>query len=136
MTTTNYELSIENAVWVDSNPQFTKDPLPDRIPNILAIKGSLYNLFNCPIGARARIFQPEYGSEWHHYLQEPVDEITAAKMRITMFQAIARWEPRIIIDYEKTSVIAIPSLPGYKVTIVGLEATTGSVLTARFMESL
>lgn len=137
MTITPYQLSLQGATWIDVNTNFTVNNLPDRLPDHLAISlASLFNLFNCPIGARGKIFQPEYGSEWYYFLQEPVDGITAAKMRIAMIQAISRWEPRITLDYSRTKIIADPTLPGYQVTIAGIDTITKTPITAQFTENL
>lgn len=134
MSITNFQLSLNGAIYVDANSGVTQNNLPDRIPDDLAIRNSLYNLFNCPIGARGKIFQPEYGSEWYQFLQEPIDAITAAKMRIGMIQSIARWEPRIVLDYSKTSIVADSTLPGYYVNINGVDTITKKAVNASFTE--
>lgn len=112
------QLNLKNALWVDVNPLFTVNSLPDQLPDILSVQyASLYNLFNCPIGARARTFQPEFGSMWYQFLQEPLDSITAGKMQIAMIQAITRWEPRIKLNYSNTFIQPNMQLPGYTVRI-------------------
>jgi|SRR6185503_2714803 len=116
-TITNWQTDLTDAVWIDANSQFTVNNLPDRIPDGLAISNSLYNILNCAIGARGRIFQPEYGSLWYQFLQEPVDQITANKMNISTIQALQRWEPRITVDNSNSFVRANYSLPGYDVRI-------------------
>jgi len=132
---TAYQLSLADASWIDVNTDFTLNNLPDRIPDDLSIVyASLINLFRCPIGARGKIFQPEYGSEWYQFLQEPIDQVTAAKMQIAMIQAIARWEPRIQLDYSKTSITANTLIPGYEVRIVGVDTLTKGVIALSFQE--
>lgn len=134
---TDHQKSLTGATWIDVNTNFTRDPLPDRLPDTLSISNSsLRNLFNCPIGARGKIFQPEYGSLWHYFLQEPIDDTTATSMRIAMIQAIARWEPRITLDYSKTFIKAVPQLPGYQVRIAGIDTLTGEPLDIQFTEQL
>lgn len=117
MATTAYQLSLDGATWIDVNSRFTLDANPDRLPDVLAIANSLYNLLNCPIGARSRIFQPEYGTMLYQFLQEPLDNSTAKKIRIAFLQAIARWEPRITVDFSNSYVLPDMSLPGYNVRI-------------------
>lgn len=114
---TPYNLSLSGATWIDANSQFTVNSMPDRLPDYLAIANSLYNLFNCPIGARSRIFQPDYGSLLYQFLQEPVDDVTSNKIKLCFIQAIARWEPRIVLDMSQTNVTADQSLPGYDVNL-------------------
>ena len=133
---TSFELSLRGATWVDVNSRVTQDTLPDRLPDSLSIAhSSLFNLFNCNIGERGKIFQPEYGSEWRLFLQEPIDEITAAKMRIAMIQAIARWEPRIRLDYARCAIVPNLAIPGYEVRIYGTDTLTKNPLDIRFQES-
>jgi phage baseplate assembly protein W len=118
MTVTNYQLSLNNAMWVDVNPQYTVNSMPDRIPDGLAIvHGSLFNLFNCVPGERARIFQPEYGSMWRRFIQEPITDVTAAKMQIFMLDAIRKWEPRIALDQKNCRIDADTTLPGFRVRL-------------------
>jgi len=116
-TVSDYQLSLNGATWIDANSQFLINNLPDRIPDVLAVQNSINNIFNCPIGARSRIFQPEYGSLWYQFLQEPLDQSTANKMQIAMIQALARWEPRITIDNTNSYVTPDFNLPGYRVRI-------------------
>lgn len=132
---TPFQLSLNGASWIDVNTQLTLNNLPDRIPDDVSITfSSLYNLFNCNIGERGKTFEPEYGSEWRRHLQEPIDEITAARMHITMVQAIARWEPRLQLDIGRSSVIPNYDLPGYQVRIVGVTTLTKQELDIRFNE--
>lgn len=115
---TSFQTSLDGATWIDVNTQFGINTLPDRLPDAQAIQlCSLFNLFNCPIGARSRIFQPEYGSMWYQFLQEPLDQQTASQMQIAMIQAIARWEPRINLSVADSYVTPDTSLPGYQVRL-------------------
>jgi len=134
---TQYQLSLAGATYIDVNTLVTLDSLPDRLPDQLSItNASLINLFRCPIGSRGKIFQPEYGSEWYQFLQEPINDMTAAKMRIAMIQAIARWEPRIVLDYSNTFVQADQTLPGYQVRIAAYDALTKQPINFAFTEQL
>lgn len=134
---TAYQLSLQHATWIDVNTLVAVDNLPDRLPDQLSItNSSLRNLFSCPIGARGKIFQPEYGSEWYQYLQEPLDAQTANKMQISMIQAIARWEPRIILDYSNTFIQPDYNLPGYNVKISGIDSITKEPINVEFNQPL
>lgn len=115
---TNFQLNLQDASWIDVNSQLGMNSLPDRIPDTQAIiYSSLYNLFNCVPGERGRTFQPEYGSRWRQFLQEPIVDSTAAKMELFMIQSIKRWEPRITLDLPNTYITPDTSLPGYVVRI-------------------
>jgi phage baseplate assembly protein W len=114
---TNFQFSTVGATWVDANSQYTQNNQPDRIPDAYAISNSIYNILNCAIGGRGRIFQPTYGSLWYQFLQEPIDQVTSNKMNLSTIQALARWEPRILIDNSNSYVQPNYSLPGYNVQI-------------------
>lgn len=118
MAITNYKFNLDEATWIDVNSRFTLDRLPDRVGDDLAIThSSLYNLFNCSPGERARTFQPEYGSRWRSFIHEPIGDLTAAKMQLLMFESIRRWEPRINLDMSRSSIEVNYQLPGYVVRL-------------------
>lgn len=94
----------EQIVWSDVNSRIGLVGKPDLLTNVGAINNSLYNLFRTPIGARGPIGQPEYGTNLPFILHEPLDYITANKIKIVIIQAIQRWEPRIYVDMKSTSV--------------------------------
>lgn len=108
---------VTNAVWLDVNSNLGIDGKPDLLPNVEAINNSLYNLFNCPVGARGPLFQPEFGTILHRMLHEPLDYSTANKIRVYLYQAIQRWEPRITLDMATSSIVPDFTLPGYKLTL-------------------
>jgi phage baseplate assembly protein W len=93
-----------NVVWLDVNTRAGENGKPDLVANLQAVNNSLYNLFRCNIGARGPIFQPEYGTGLMYLLEEPLDYITANKIRIVLIQAIQRWEPRVELDMNRTRV--------------------------------
>jgi phage baseplate assembly protein W len=118
MQPTNFQISLDGATLIDVNPNYGVDNLPDRLPDGLAITNcALYNLLNCAPGERARIFEPTFGSLWLHFLNEPIEEITAKKMEIFMVQSIEKWLPQIKVDRRSTLIIPDSALPGYKVRI-------------------
>lgn len=108
---------VSNSVWLDVNTQLGIVSQPDLVPNIQAINNSLFNLFSCPIGARGPIFQPEYGTALLQLLHDPLDLFTAQKLRLFVIQAIQRWEPRVEVDMASSTVMPVPSLPGYYVKV-------------------
>jgi phage baseplate assembly protein W len=114
---TQYQTSLQNATWIDVNSQFTVNAEPDRLPDAMAVGVSIFNLLNSPLGSRSRIFQPEYGASLYQFLQEPLDQSTANKIRIGFIQALARWEPRITLDMANSYVTANFSTYGYDVGI-------------------
>lgn len=137
MAYSDSDLSISNAAWIDINTLITVNGLPDRIPDEVAVEvSSLVNLFNCPIGSRGPIFEPQYGSMLYHYLQEPPGDETADSIQICLIQAIGRWEPRIDIQYGDTSVTWEPELPGYRIRLAYKLILTGELKDTEFNVAL
>lgn len=129
-----FKQQLDSALWVDVNPQFGLNGLPELLPDEQAILVcSLYNLFNCPIGARGRIFQPTYGCDLYKFLQEPMDDITAFRIRAFLIQAIEKWETRIRIDQRGTKILTQPSLPGYKIVFAYTYLLTNTRSSASFL---
>jgi phage baseplate assembly protein W len=115
----NYKFNVGTATWVDVNTRVTQDSLPDRVGDDVAIiHSSLFNLMNCMPGQRSRIFQPEYGSLWMSFINEPISDVTAAKMQLMLFESIKRWEPRVQLDLDRSSIDPDTNIPGYRVRLV------------------
>jgi phage baseplate assembly protein W len=93
-----------NVVWLDVNTSLGLNGRPDLLSNVRALINSLFNLFQCPVGARGPIFEPEFGSILMYMLQEALDAISANKIKAGVLQAIQRWEPRIEVDMAHTRV--------------------------------
>lgn len=126
MSLTLPQFQTTSVVWLDVNTLIDTNGKPDLVANEQAINNSLYNLFRCNIGGRGPIFQPEYGTGLLQLLEEPLDYITANKIRIVFIQAIQRWEPRIELDMSRTRVDPNYDLAAFQVqiyySIVGLDA--------------
>jgi len=122
-----------NVVWLDVNTLMGASPRPDLVPDVQAINNSLYNLFRCPIGARGPIFQPEYGSAIFRLLHEPMDYITANKVKMYLFQAIQRWEPRIILDMANSRVDPDTARNAYNVRVSYTLVATKQVGIGNFL---
>lgn len=104
------------SIYADVNP-VPNEGTPILVYDATAVFAALRNLFLCPIGGRARIFQEDYGSGLYDLLQEPFDDITANQISSVLFQAIRKWEPRVRIDPSDIKVVADSSLPGYVLQI-------------------
>lgn len=126
MKYSNHQLSINGARWIDLNTMISVNDLPDRLPDDVCIVAcSFVNLLNCSIGARSKTFEPTYGTMLYHYLQEPIDDITAESIRISLIQAIGKWEPRVRLDYGKSQVTPEFALPGYRIHLAFTMLATG-----------
>lgn len=135
MNLTNYEVALQNAIYIDVNTLLSVNKNPDRLPDALSVSDcSLINLLNCPIGGRGRTFEPTYGTIHYQLLQEPIDQHTADSINIGLLQAIQKWEPRITVDRSNTWVQPNTTLPGYiirltfSVNITGQRVSTDYVL--------
>lgn len=117
---TKHQSRIDGATWLDVNPLFTVNLRPERLPDAQSVLySSFFNLMNCPVGARGRIFQPEYGSSLLWFLQEPINNNTAQQIRMSIMQTFGRWEPRIQVDYANTQIVPDYTLPGYRIRLSG-----------------
>jgi len=103
----------EGTVYSDLNQV---DPTDDQqVVDISSIYQSIGNILSTPIGTR--LFVPEFGSELEMLLFEPMDDITEAKIYDAVVEAIQRWEPRVLVDYGKTTVEADEDNHTYTITI-------------------
>lgn len=114
---------VVDVTWLDVNTRIGEGFKADLLPEVQAINNSLHNLFRCPIGSRGPIFQPEYGALLMTLLHEPLDIITANKIRMILIQASQRWEPRIKVVLGRTTVFPDYSRSAFVAT-VGYDVVT------------
>lgn len=127
MSITNNELShpevllppsnrVSSHAYVDVNPR-TGFGAPVLLAGAAAVFASIRNLFMCPQGGRARIFQEDYFSGVYNLLQEPFDSITAQQLSVAIYDALRLWEPRITIYSSDVYVRTISASLTYAATI-------------------
>lgn len=131
----DYSVRRKGATWLDVNSSYDQNGKPLLLPDVQAINNSIYNLLTCPVGARGRIFQPTYGTLLYHLLQEPIDQITASKIRASLVQSLEFWEPRIALDHANTQVLTAMNLPGYAVRVAYYYRLTDQHVIATFKVS-
>lgn len=108
-------------IYSDFN-QFTplKNPLATDLDSIYQ---SIGNILSTPRGTR--LFLPEFGSTIENLLFEPMDSDTESRIVDAIIVAIERWEPRVKINYARTSVTADYDNHIYRIVItfrvLGLE---------------
>ena len=110
-------LEKSTACAVDVNPYPNRNGYGDAVLNNLAIRTSLKNIILGYIGCKSRLFNSSFGSQTYFFLQEPMDDLTAFKIKNSLQQAISRWEPRVRVGGSDITVIADPTLPGYTIRI-------------------
>jgi phage baseplate assembly protein W len=127
------DFRITRVVWLDVNTGLAQNGRSDLLPNIRALVNSLFNLFQCPIGARGPIFEPEYGSILYYMLHEPMDLISANKIKAGLIQAVQRWEPRVEILINETHVFPVVSINAFKVHLVFKLIATQEIAREQFL---
>ena len=104
--------------------------------DISTVYQSITNILNTPI--TERFFNPEFGSEMEEILFEPMDSITEAKIFRLVIEAIERWEPRVRMDYGKSTIIAKPDDLEYEVSlvfqIIGLQETEDFIFSGLLVQ--
>ena len=101
------------AIYSDIN---SIDPLKNPLSiNVKAVFNSIYNILNTRPGER--LFLPTFGCDIEDVLFEPMDEGTSLVIYQRIIEAIETWEPRVIMDYGRTDVVAYPDKNTYHITI-------------------
>lgn len=118
--------NLTKATFIDVNTRLTMNEMPELIPDIESVKWcALFNLFRCPVGGRGRIFNARFGSNLYYILQEPIDEATANSLNLALFDAIRTWEPRVTVNFLKSSITPNYNLPGYNCILSLIDNITG-----------
>ena len=131
---TNYQKDINNATWIDVNPNYPNSQfIPERLSDLQSVSiCSIPVLLSCAIGDRGGIFEPTYGSDLYYFLQEPIDETTSFNIRTSIITTIQKWEPRVEVDLANTIVEPDLSLPGYRLSLRLYYKETGEFDTQQF----
>ncbi len=116
--------------WVDVNSALGLNGKPELLTEAQAIYGSLYNLFMCQIGTRG--WQPTYGSDLPKLLWEPIDEMTAQRIRIAILTAVKEWEPRIELLPGLSRITPNYVHVGYDIYLVYRVKSSGQTVSAEF----
>lgn len=75
--------------------------------DIELIEGNIIQILGTRKGERVML--PEFGTNIHKFIHEPLDNITCALLRVEIFDAIKRWEPRVVLDHTNSHVIPYPA---------------------------
>lgn len=90
----------------------TQQPL---VEGVEAVRQSILNILNTPKGTR--FFMPEFGSNLHKILFEPMNQTTELMLMNEIYVALKRWEPRVNLIYNRCKVIADYTSLEYSVTL-------------------
>lgn len=102
------------AIYSDIEQTNTK--LQSTNEDIKSVYQSITNILNTPV--TERFFNPEFGNELEDILFELMDNITIAKIYRLIIDAIDRWEPRVSLDYGKSTVVGNEDNHRYEVSLV------------------
>lgn len=109
------DLTKTKPTWLDFNFLYGLDKDPELVFDINAIAKSIYVLLKTTV--RTVPFRRSYGSYLAYYLQQPVSSGTAAEIRASLISTLTRWEPRVRINQQSTTVVPTFDNTGYDVTI-------------------
>lgn len=70
------------------------------------IRGNIIQILGTRRGERVML--PEFGSRIMDFIHEPLDHITCSLLRFELIQSVARWEKRIILDRNNTTITPYP----------------------------
>jgi phage baseplate assembly protein W len=116
----------------DLNPYF--DPLTSPRLTLVdkeAITGWLRLILTSSRNSGSRIFVSNLGSSLLDLLQDPVDDITAFKIKAGILSTISYADTRIKIDPSGVVVTPNPAYQGYNIRLsIVLAASTTSVVTS------
>lgn len=113
----------------DLNPRIGELGQPPILKGDVAVRAALRNLFSSYVGSRSRTFNQTWGSAIMNLLQEPMTEVTAARLRAEIISTATTWEPRVtVINYE-TSVDVDYNRARYNVKLTYRVNATGSIST-------
>ena len=118
-----------SSAHTDLNSRIGELGQPPILKGDIAVRTALRNLFTSYVGSRSRIFNQTWGSSVMRLLQEPMNEITAARIRAEIISTATTWEPRITILNYETSVSVNYLNARYDVKLVYRVNATGSVST-------
>lgn len=106
--------------YKDLNRNFGSSGAADLLFDKDAISQAFYNIFYTAPGEASPIFEPDFGSMLRHLIHEPMDNVTVYKLQAATFQAIQRWEPRVVLDLSQSRIVPNYSLQQYDVTLLYL----------------
>lgn len=103
--------------YVDINPQFGLDGRSALLFGVDAVRSGLIILLRSHVGVQSKIFNQFYGSGAFEIFEEPIDEISAMRLRAAIFACIERFELRVALKHGDCVVEPNSELAGYFITL-------------------
>lgn len=108
------------AIYSDVRDAVGLTPIVEDLESIYQ---SLRNIFATFLGER--LFRPDFGASLGNFLFEVINDSNAFVIESYLFNAITKWEPRVRLLQQYTSVIPYPDEHRYEVSmgfrVIGLE---------------
>lgn len=119
-----------SSPYADLNPFF--DPTNSTslvVYGDTALKYSISHLLTSYVGGRSRTFNSEWGSDILALLAEPLDSLSAQKIKLAIVSAIDKYEPRVSVRPSGVTVTPNPYTSSYTVVITFTANATGVAST-------
>jgi phage baseplate assembly protein W len=81
-----------------------------------ALNENIDNILECPVGSF--MFNRAFGSRIKSILFEPMNDLTAYRLKISIIEAIEKWEPRVLVLVQQSAVIPYYDIHFYNAYIV------------------
>lgn len=105
---------MARIVFTDVNTRFGFGTKPELLNNVGALNNEIANVLSIMVGEYW--WEPTFGTNLPSYLHEPVDAITAAKIRAEVINLIPFWIPYIELT-GNTSVLPSEDDSGFNLYI-------------------
>lgn len=115
-----------DSQYRDVNPNFGLDGRPGILYGVDAVRMALILLLKSHVGVQSKVFEQFYGSGAFEIFQEPIDNITALKLKAAVFACIERFEPRVLLNYADCVVEPSEDVQGYFITLAYSIRSTGA----------
>jgi phage baseplate assembly protein W len=81
-----------------------------------AMNQNIDNILECPV--KSFMFNRDFGSKIKSILFDPMNDFTAARLKILFIEAIETWEPRIRLDFRASIVVPYYDIHTYVAYLV------------------
>ena len=92
-----------------------------------ALNENIDNILECPVGSF--MFNRAFGSRIKSILFEQMNDLTAYRLKISVIEAIERWEPRVAVDVQTSVVTPFYDIHLYIASIVYVILSNDQIVT-------
>ena len=87
----------------DLNRRFQQTSNQIVITGVDALNQDIDNILECPV--KSFMFNRGFGSKIKSILFDPMNDFTANRLKILFIEAIERWEPRVVLNFQASVVV-------------------------------